>query len=454
MKPRPRITLITVTVLLLALLGGGMAVGQDSAPSEASEREPGAEETSAGETPSEGEESARNADGTLEPFVSGLRVATRDPRVRLTWREAHENVVLHHIYRAPVEITEETFDQAVRVGTVDAETETFVDVPSEAGTYYYAVLGETADGAVREVFLQFRNKTTQPVRIRSVAERVEPPAEIISLNVERRGDEILLRFRANRPGRNLAVFRSTGPLASLDDLAVATRIDIVDSDRRSYTDFPVPGIEYYYGIFDTQRIADGEVAFDQGRNVSQQAVALPLQAATVSRTMPEEQLPRRRPLPFLMIDETLREGTALVSSPLRLTPEPRPLEEDTIAAVEAALGPIPSTADADPPDPVILPEERLTDAKGPRFTLKTIVEGPFAAGRWEEAIDLLENLLTISLAEDVEARVHFYLGQARYFAGETRRAFLEFVLARDAYFLETKPWIDRVILDLHSSSSS
>jgi hypothetical protein len=337
---------------------------------------------------------------------------------------------------------------------VDAETETFVDVPAEAGTYFYAVLGETADGTIREVFLQFRNKTTQPVRIRSVAERVEPPAAIISLSVERRGDEIVLRFRANRPGRNLAVFRSTKPLASLDDLAVATRIDIVDSDRRSYTDFPVPGIEYYYGIFDTQNIADGEVAFEQGRNVSQQAVALPLQAATVSRTLPEEQLPRRRPLPFLMIDETLREGTALVSSPLRLTPEPRPLEEETISAVDAALGPIPSAADADPPDPVILPEERLTDAKGPRFTLKTIVEGPFASGRWEEAIDLLENMLTISLAEDVEARVHFYLGQARYFAGETRRAFLEFVLARDAYFVETKAWIDRVILELHSDSSS
>ncbi|MFP4483885.1 MAG: hypothetical protein ACLFO1_03425 [Spirochaetaceae bacterium] len=439
-----RITLLPVALLLLIT---GLAVGQESAaPEDQPGQEPGAEERSA-----QSEEQSREHEPTLDPFVSGLRVATRDPRVRLTWREVHDDVALHHIYRATVEITEDTFDQAVRIGTVSAETETFVDVPPEAGTYYYAVLSETADDTVHEVFLPFRNKTTQPVRIRSVADRVELSAEVISLDVERRGDEILLRFRSNRPGRNLAVFRSTQPLTSLDDLAIATRIDIVGSDRRSYTDFPVPGIEYYYGVFDTQEVADGEIAFEQGRNVSQEAVALPLEAATLSRSLPEDQLPRRRPLPFLMIDETLRDGTALVSSPLRLTPDRRPLSEETVAAIEAVLGPAPSRVQADPPDPVVLPEERLTDTKGPRFTLKSIAEGPFAAGRWEETIDLLENMLTISLAEDVEARVHFYLGQARYFAGERRRAFLDFVLARDAYFLETKPWIDRVILELHSS---
>jgi hypothetical protein len=387
----------------------------------------------------------------MSPFVSGLRVAIRDPRVRLTWREEHDSVALHHIYRATAEITEDNFDQAELVGTVDADTETFVDVPSQEGTYYYAVLSETTDGEVREVFLPFRNKTTQAAEITAVTERVVPPAEVISLTAERRGDEILLRFQANRPNRNLAIFRSTSELAGLDDLAVATRIDIVESDRRSYTDFPVPGISYYYGIFDTESVAEGEISFDAGRNVSSQTVQIPIEAATVSRTLPEEQLPRRRPLPFLMIDETLREGRSLARSPLRLTANQRELSQETIAAVEAALGPPPSPSDDPPPEPAILPEERLTDAKGPRFTLKTIAEGPFAAGRWQEAVRLLENMLTISLPDDVEARVHFYLGQARYFSGDTRRAFLEFVLAREVYFLETKPWIDRVILDLNAS---
>lgn len=387
----------------------------------------------------------------MSPFVSGLRVAIRDPRVRLTWREEHDNVALHRIYRAGEEIREENFAEAKLVGTVDAGTETFVDVPSEEGSYYYAVLAETNDGELRKVFLPFRNKTTQAAEISAVADRVEPPAEVISISAERRGDEILLRFQANRPNRNLAIFRSTKEVASLDDLAVATRIDIVESDRRSYTDFPVPGISYFYGAFDTEAVAEGEISFDAGRNVSSQPVRIPIDVATMSRTIPEEQLPRRRPLPFLMIDETLREGRSLARSPLRLTAARQELSEETASAVEAALGPLRSPADQAPPKSVILPEERLTDAKGPRFTLKTIAEGPFAAGRWQEAARLLENMLTISLPEDVEARVHFYLGQARYFSGDTQRAFLEFVLAREVYFLETKPWIDRVILDLNAS---
>jgi hypothetical protein len=394
---------------------------------------------------------AGNEQEAMSPFVSGLRVAIRDPRVRLTWREEHDNVALHRIYRAGEEIREDNFDEAKLVGTVDADTETFVDVPSEEGSYYYAVLSETKDGELRTVFLPFRNKTTQAAEISAVADRAEPPAEVISISAERRGDEILLRFQANRPNRNLAVFRSTKELASLDDLALATRIDIVESDRRSYTDFPVPGISYFYGAFDTEAVAEGEISFDSDRNVSSRPVRIPIDVATVSRTIPEEQLPRRRPLPFLMIDETLREGRSLARSPLRLTAARRELSEETASAVEAALGPLPSPEDQAPPKPVILPEERLTDAKGPRFTLKTIAEGPFAAGRWQEASRLLENMLTISLPQDVEARVHFYLGQTRYFSGDTRRAFLEFVLARELYFLETKPWIDRVILDLNAS---
>jgi hypothetical protein len=184
-----------------------------------------------------------------------------------------------------------------------------------------------------------------------------------------------------------------------------------------------------------------------------------MEVATVRRTMEEEQTTRRRPLPFLMLDETLRTGAALVGSPLRLTGESRPIDQETAEAVDAALAQARRRSaddgrDGGKPGPVVLKAERVTDAKGPRRTLKTIAEGPFSEGRWRESISLLENMLSIALPEQLEARVHFYLGQARYFAGEKRRAFLDFVLARDDYYLETSEWIDRIIGELHEESSS
>ncbi len=186
---------------------------------------------------------------------------------------------------------------------------------------------------------------------------------------------------------------------------------------------------------------------------------LPLELVETTRSPAEEQAARRRPLPFLMIDETLQSGSALVSSPLRLTGDRQPVQEETLNAVDAALAQARDRADqaqveSAAPQPRVLKEERITDAKGPRYTLQTIAEGPFSDGRWRESIRLLENMLTISLPPDVEARAHFYLGQARYFAGERRRAFLDFVLARERYYLETKDWIDRLVRELHDEEPS
>ena len=391
------------------------------------------------------------AQEAVAPFVSGLRVAVREPRVRLTWRNVHEEARVNYIYRAQEEITEENFSEAEQVGAVEPGTETFLDVIRESGSYYYAVLSEAPNGEINEVFLPFRNKSTRPVEIQVAAEEAEPAiARVISLQVERRGEEVILRFQPSRDDRDLAIFRATEPIDDLDAVNEATRVDVISSDRNSYTDFPVPGISYYYGVFDTEAVAQGEPGFAEGDNVSAAAVRIPVQVASVERAIPEEPTPRRRPLPFLIIDQTLREGNALVQSPLRLASNPQPLSQETEEALRRLLGEAGSAEPGPPPEPELLPEERLTDPKGPRFTLQTIVEGPFREGRWQESIRLLSNMLSISLPEDVEARVHFYLGQARYFAGEPRQAFLEFVLARKQYRLQAQPWIDRMIRELSS----
>jgi len=391
------------------------------------------------------------AQEAVAPFVSGLRVAVREPRVRLTWRNVHEEARVNYIYRAREEITEENFSEAEQVGAVEPGTETFLDVITESGSYYYAVLSEAPSGDINEVFLPFRNKSTQPVEIRVAAEEAEPTiARVISLQVERRGQEVILRFQPSRDDRNLAIFRATEPIDDLDAVNGATRIEVISSDRDTYTDVPVPGISYYYGVFDPDAVAQGELDFAEGDNVSAASVRIPVEVASVERAIPEEPTPRRRPLPFLIIDQSLREGDALVQSPLRLTSNPQPLSQETEEAVQRLFG---EAGPAEPEplrEPEVLPEERLTDPKGPRLTLQTIVENPFQEGRWHESIRLLSNMLSIALPEDVEARVHFYLGQARYFAGERRQAFLEFVLAREQYRLEAAPWIDRMIRELSS----
>ena len=381
------------------------------------------------------------------PFVSRIRVAVREPQVRITWRDADEIDGPYRIYRHSSEINNRTFPQAELIATVEGGTETYLDTPPEAGNYYYAVLTESEEGEVYEIFIPFRNKTIQPAVIREDESELEQATRIFNLSATVIGNGIELTYDASRNGRQVAIYRSTVPIRGYDSLSIATRITVTESVQRRYVDYPVPGVPYYYGAFDTAEIEAQELDIDSGENVLQEPVQVRIGDAR-SVELPPRVSRRSTPLPLLRLETT---SVTSGSGELARIPQPHSLDPPTRDALDKIL----LSAGEEPPptmEPVILPTERVLDARGTAATLTEIVQTEFAEGSYRESARLLTNLLSITLERDLAARARFYLGQSKYFTGEYRNAFLSFLLAEEHYHTEATPWMNRILRILADGS--
>jgi hypothetical protein len=428
-------TVMVTLVCLHLILTGAVLLAQDGTTPEASEN--GSEQI---------EFTGEDRD-VFAPFVSRLRVAVRDPQVRLTWRDADDLDGGHYrVYRHTEEITQETFPDATMVARVEAGTETFLDTPLEEGRYYYAIIAADSTDTVYPIFVPFRNKTIRSVAVAQLETEEDLAASVYNMDALVQDNAVVVRFETSRGGRDLVVYRRTTPFRSMEDIQDATLINEFESTTRRFADYPVPGVDYYYGVFDKALIERGTVSISAGGNTLEEPVRINLDTA---RDGVQIQFPRatkrRAPLPVLQLARDIRTGERLARNPV-----PPPAEGRMSGPTESAVSYLLSRA-PEPrtfrPDPVILPEERTTEGEGAARTLAQVVQTDFSQGRYASAADMLRNLLTLPLSENMERRTRFYLGQALFFDGRREPAFMEFVLASEGeLYSQTRPWIDGILL--------
>jgi hypothetical protein len=392
--------------------------------------------------------SAQDSEGQVfAPFVSRLDVMPQGEEVAITWRDSPDLGGGYQVLRSTEPISADNYLRARVAGRVAPGQESFLDRPGVAGEYYYAVAAELQTGAIYPIFIPFRNTTAQPVTVEPGPPPEERAASVNRIEAEPEEDSVGITFSASKAGRNLVVYRSIRALDSLETVTEATRLATLPSTEESFVDYPVPGVDYYYGVFDSELVALGLLSFDPGQNVTADAVGLPLSAPRQPAPEILRRTMRRRPLPLLSIDREIETGNMLGTQRQPPLPQPQELSPETVAA----LGPLRGSQNGDPPEEpqlVVLPEERVSASKGPAFTLVTIVNGSLGRRNWAEGQELLENFRTLPLDDEIAARVSFYLGQCHFFQGEYRTAFLEFLLARDHYFSATDPWLDAVLARL------
>ncbi|MFW6215066.1 MAG: hypothetical protein ACOC45_03885 [Alkalispirochaetaceae bacterium] len=375
------------------------------------------------------------------PFVSRLRVAIREPQVRLTWQDAGEIEGAYRVYRNEEEIDERTFADAQLLATVEAGSETYLDTPPGPGEYYYAVLTESEEGEPFRIFIPFRNKTIEPAVLTETSAGEDLAARVFNLTARVVGNGIELTYDASRNGRELAVYRSTVPIRGFESLEAATRIAVLESIQRRYVDYPVPGVPYYYAVFDTAEVDAQELTLASGENLLADPAEVRINPARPTVEFPPRASRRGTPLPLLQLATG---SITSASAELSRIPSPRSLDPPTREALDRILV---SVGEPEMPrlEPVILPTERVADARGTRATLTEIIQDEFARGAYDTASQLLSNLLSITLEEELAARARFYLGQSQYFSGEYRNAFLSFLLAEEAYHSEVTPWMDAIL---------
>lgn len=378
------------------------------------------------------------------PFVSRLKASADETSITLTWVDSEDLDGDYAIFRHTEEITESNFDQAEKIAHVDSGTEYYIDRPPDKQTYFYAVLAEK-DSTLYKLFIPFRNKTISGVSIEQLVTIEDLAAAVTNIEALEIDDSVVVRFDCSTDKRELIVYRSTSPIHGKSDIAEATTLRIIPSSKRKFQDFPIPGVDYYYGIIDTGLMKAGKILFRPGVNATQKPVRISFGERI---GLPSVSIRRTLPLPLHPITIEIDTGDKFSQLSIDYPQYTVPLSPSTSKAIASLLKKS-SIRTPSKPTPVILEAERATQISGgEEYTLKVITEESFSHQQWEQAEKELKEFLSIHHSELVEKRARFYLGQVYYYRNKLKQAFMEFLLARDTLFSQVEPWLDAIFREL------
>jgi hypothetical protein len=250
---------------------------------------------------------------------------------------------------------------------------------------------------------------------------------------------VIITFRGGE-GKRPILYRSVRPFKGTGDLLSAV---IVQPDVRSpFTDYPMPGIPYYYALVPEEDITRGTLKIIPGVNATTQSA----EVASGQRIGLRDMGPGLRSLPLPQISlQTAAPGmNAFNETPPRteLSPE-----------AAKVLGNIPSAGSMAEPlrNPRAFKEDLEVPAGGEEHILRSIVQGSFSRKEWETARDELLRYLALPRSSLPEARARFYLGQCYYFTGACRESLFEFLSIQPDYPAEAAEWI-RSVLEMLASN--
>ena len=404
--------------------------------------------------------SAGIAQQGIVPFVNNLRIAVRDPEVRLTWTDIPGFENSYGIYRHTTEITGANFPQAVLIDRVGTGVELYIDIPQEMGDYFYAVMALDQGNNPFRLFIPMRNVTLVSARITNPPPIEEPPpvplAETLGrlqVNPRTDGRALEITFTTEGDNRRISIYRSTQPIVDSDSLAQAILVDTLGSQLGRALDFVIPGVRYYYAIVDADTLSAGPEDFIPGKTTLSEPVTLPLGAQTSLRADTPGPSNRMAGLPLLNPRTSFITGRPLDSAFQGAIPQYQPLTPQVAQAFSQMISAYPS-----PPRESlkfqILPEDQDNEAQGESRILQAIIRTELLQGNWTKGVELLDNLLTLPLDQELRNRAEFYRSQGLYFLGELQRAYLGFLVIRDELPTQTRPWLNRILDDLGSRQAS
>jgi hypothetical protein len=277
----------------------------------------------------------------------------------------------------------------------------------------------------------------------SLSEGTEPAGfhgGIYALETEVLGEEVTISFLEDFPSRNLVLYRSVQPITRTPDLLSAV---IVQTGLSSpFTDYPVPGIQYYYAVIFEDGLTRGRVGIYPGYNATLKPIELSSAGGRVGLPGAKADI-RSMPLPLMSLNHAAPGLDGFVEAPV----EPIPLSPAARRALE-------SFRRADPqPAPQKKPRAFSQDldeepAVGEELALKVIVQDYFLKEDWENSCIELRRYLSLHHTAGIAARARFYLAQALYFSLSYREALQEFLLVEDFFPGEIKEWINAVLAAL------
>ena len=385
-------------------------------------------------------------DSIFTPFVSRIKTVPTKSSVKISWKDTTDVTGNCIIYRHTSAINSDNLKDAVKAARVPQGVEYYEDFPPYTHTnYFYAVFMEDSKSLLHEVFIPFRNITNKAVFITDKT-KDNSPALITAIKAWAGKDSVQLSFKCSKPTSELFIYRNTEPIEDKNDILSANLIATLSGASSSFTDYPVPGIGYYYGIIDSNLIKTGSYIFKAGENIT--IVPVELKITSTERVgLPKLPTSRPKPLPYLSISRGYQSGRHLSPSVIDSIPELKSVSTTTEKAISNLIKNVttPNTAE---PVPIILKQDKFPDSGSERAMLSNILDNDFSNENFESARVKLLEFQKIRREKEIEASVHFYLGQIYYFLGDYKAAFTEFLFAEEFFYLDSRPWIDIIFTKL------
>ncbi len=376
-------------------------------------------------------------------FVSKLKAKAVDSHILLTWRNPKDLQGFALLYRHSDEIGRENLESAQLVTRLTAEQESYEDTPPDDRPYYYAVLIEDSTGKLHELFIPFRNKTSESVRVAVQPPEESVPSRITGIQAMIVEDSIQVTFQSSNPDRDLLLFRSNTPIRSTENLLEAFAPIQLEAGTTRFTDYPIPGVGVYYAVIDTEAFKLGKQELVAGQNSTDRPVTVPLEVGRVAlppaateglRAQPAYEAAPSVTLPYLQLGQ---DSSGRFALPRRV----QQLDPQTQASIARILSDVPPIQ-AKQTSVVILPEDKGTLAAGESASLQKILREYLVTGDYQGAEIKLQGFLNLRRSAYTEARVRFYLAQAYYFQGLYEEALLEFVLSQGELYAPVQPWLE------------
>jgi len=350
------------------------------------------------------------AQTTFDPFISRLQGEVKNNIVSLSWVDSQDVKGPVYIYRSVYPFSGSNPLQRSTPIKIQYGTQSYVDEIETAGTFYYFIAASDEKGLLYDFPIVSKNTITvqAPVALSS-------QAGISSLDAAVQGERVIITF--NETGvKSAALYRSVKPLNRISDLVDA---EIIQAKITSpFIDYPVSGIPYYYAVIDEEEVRNGTAIIIHGRNTT----AIPVEIPAGRPEFYSQGDSRTLPLPLVSV-QAAGTGTSL------------PYVEITQSAPEA-----------EPKKPrAFIRDLEVTQPEGDEYALISIVRGPFATRKWDEA--RIEFIKFIALAgnQETKARARFYLGQCFYFLELPREGLEEFLAIRERFPSEAEEWIQALV---------
>jgi len=387
--------------------------------------------------------------GVFAPFVSRLQGEVKNNLVRLSWVDSPDVRGPVLIYRSTLPFNEAGPFRGPRPVEIPYGIQYYVDEIETGGTVYYFAAASDETGFSYDIPIIFTNtigiqdpegrtvpaaaesaSTPSPLVVEQVSASAERPViipyGISSLNAAVQKDSVILTFTEGNV-KSATLYRSIRPLLETSDLLGAVIIETNISSP--FTDYPFPGIPYYYAVIAEEELIRGTAEIIPGSNATLLPVEVNAGVDSRGRNI------RAIPLPQISVKAAVPGMNAYNDAPaiIELSPE----------AVKA-IGNIPvqSRQSSELKKPRVFARDMETTPEGvEEYTLSSVVRGPFADKNWEAARDELVRFLALPRSPEITGRARFYLGQCHYFLRQPREGLFEFLAIRDRYPLESMEWI-------------